>query len=520
MNKQFIALTAPLAVCAWMWLGLFSGQAAPETNTPVAVKDAQADKTWFSWWGPAKPDTNAPLVASQPAVTAQEPPKSKAAAVVQSDSAEAGPQSKVAQSKESKGWFSWWGRAKPTTAEAPKVKERAAPSRTIKPDAIAAESLKPARPIKASSDTKPGIASPAAPASDVSSPWRFAAGVLQRRIGRTASVAADSFSRHESIPTYGMNRTQHGRNPGAMNGFADREYDNGYVFMDAWTALDGGTKMWGLENGGQVHDGYVEFNVMTGERSTRSRVIEATACNWEKSSDREWAGFAAVDWLFFQRQGFSVGLGLNASRASFSSAGVGSTFYDHQSWQTVRTTVSDQYALTGAGFVADPTAWAAEESRPVIDNIPVQRTTRSQVTESGSYTAFNAVSQTIAMDLYTLSAGVSLGFDWWRLQVAGMAGPTVNYVDADGVYAEALYANQAGGDATIVNTWRASHAEAEFMTGFYLQAGLFYNVYRGLQLGVFGRYDWLEDFLGSVGPLQYTVSPSGGSYGASLGVNF
>jgi hypothetical protein len=58
------------------------------------------------------------------------------------------------------------------------------------------------------------------------------------------------------------------------------------------------------------------------------------------------------------------------------------------------------------------------------------------------------------------------------------------------------------------------------MTGFYLQAGLFLDVVAGLQFGVFGRYDWLEEFLGTVGPSRYAVNPSGGSYGASLGLNF
>jgi hypothetical protein len=213
---------------------------------------------------------------------------------------------------------------------------------------------------------------------------------------------------------------------------------------------------------------------------------------------------------------------LSASRASFSSSGTGSTFRDRQTWQTYHTTVSDRYSLAGTGLGpgAPPTSWTVNQPGPVIDNIPTQRETTRRLVDSGRYEAFNAMAQKMSLDLTTFSVGLSLGFDWWRLQVAGMAGPTVNYVDVEGTYDETLYASRNGGDASVLNTWRATRAEAEFMTGFYLQAGLFLDVVAGLQFGVFGRYDWLEEFLGTVGPSRYAVNPSGGSYGASLGLNF
>jgi hypothetical protein len=68
--------------------------------------------------------------------------------------------------------------------------------------------------------------------------------------------------------------------------------------------------------------------------------------------------------------------------------------------------------------------------------------------------------------------------------------------------------------------WNDSSSRTEYLFGYYVQVELGVRVYRELHLGVFGRYDWLENVSGNVGPSHYEVNPSGGSMGGTVGVNF
>lgn len=555
----------------------FCNAAQETTNAPPSktAEEGKKQQSWFSWWGPAKPDTNAPLVSlktepakqtNEQAISTQPVPAQSSAATtpaakptkpeaktkdtektgqgwflwlrrsVKTTPAEKPPKSEAYAKDSDKtdgSWFSWWGRAK--ASEKPKdmspAKEKEAASKTAgsashwwqfgrsshaasnglseKAGSVAAAPVEKAQALEQ-------------PTAKKLPPWRLSAGIMQRRIGKTSMFATDSFSRHEPIANQSANGQQRFNHVGSANNFADRVYDNGYVAIDEWTVLDGGTTFWGFEHAGQVHNGYIEFNALTSVEKTFQRNITISDSSWEKSSDSEWSGLASVDWMFYRNQGLMLGLGLSASRASFSGAGADSTFSDSQEWRTYQTTMSDRYSLAGTGLTpgAQPASWSPGNSGPVIDNIPTHRNTTRQQTASGSYDAFNAISQKMSMDLYTFSCGLSLGFEWWRLLAAGMAGPTMNYIDAEGTYEETLYASANRTEALAQKTWQASHAESEFTAGFYLQAGLFIDVVAGLQLGIFGRYDWLEDFLGATGPSQYKVNLSGGSYGASIGMNF
>ncbi len=523
----------------------WSGRALPDTNAPLMqrvgadpisslVETRQASEvllaantsasslqpskqSWFSWWGKAKPDTNAPMMSRDEAPPTSAPAKAQVIS-------EPAPKKEVKEQQPdggSKGWFSWWGKTKSADAK-PIPEERIKHADSV---ARAGEGLEapPADAIK-----QPAVE--AGSGSDLraeqpkgrSSPWRLAAGVLQRSIGGSSMSTTDSYSRNAAISRQGRSVNWRGGHVGSASGYANREYDDGYVAMDDWTVLDGGTGIWGFKNAGQMRDEYIDFHAVTGARTDYSRDTETSTVGWEKSSDREWGGYAAIDWLCYQNYGIQLGFGLSASRASFSGSGSGSTFRDAQSWRTTRTEVTDRYSLAGLNLESGtaPAGWTEDDKGPIIDNIPTYRTTATRQISSGSYEAFNTIAQKVSMDMYTLSIGLSLGFDWWRIQAACMAGPTLNYIDAEGVYDETLYASSNGGEPAVLDSWRDTRAEAEVIAGFYLQAGLFLDVVAGLQLGMFGRYDWLDDFLGSVGQSRYVVKPSGGSYGATLGLSF
>ena len=87
-------------------------------------------------------------------------------------------------------------------------------------------------------------------------------------------------------------------------------------------------------------------------------------------------------------------------------------------------------------------------------------------------------------------------------------------------YQETLYESSGGGTPRVLQYWEDSTSGDEYLFGYYVQAEVGVRLYRGLQAGVFGRYDWLGNVSGNVGQSSYEVNPTGGSLGATVGLQF
>ena len=183
----------------------------------------------------------------------------------------------------------------------------------------------------------------------------------------------------------------------------------------------------------------------------------------------------------------------------------------------------DAYDITGLGITPDsvPYKGNATDKGPVIDTSPMTRQRLdSELVSAGSYRAYNSISESLDMDLSTLSLGMSIKGNYRRVYVAGATGPTLNMLEKDATYEETLYASNNEGSRQVLKYWSDSSSGTECMFGYYVQAEVGVRIYRELHLGVFGRYDWLENVSGNVGPSRYEVNPSGGSMGGTVGLNF
>ncbi|MBU1733759.1 MAG: hypothetical protein KJ692_00785 [Verrucomicrobia bacterium] len=353
--------------------------------------------------------------------------------------------------------------------------------------------------------------------------WRVAASLLYRRIGgrnfKTGSYSARYAISQKSI-------SDHWTGPaGGMNDAGNRTYDDGYVMSDDYSELDSGTWNWGYDNGQQVNGNSVEFKGVDRvwrEYSRRTTVTEA-----ENFDNADYSGglMVEVERYIAQTRFVDYGLSLGLSRAqTFGTAVAGmNTFNDNQWWGTYNDRVVDAYDITGLGITPDsvPYKGNATDEGPVINTSPMtRRGLGAEMVSEGTYRAYNSIYESLDMDLSTLSLGMSVKGNYRRVYVVGSTGPTLNMIEKDATYEETLFESSNGGSPQVLKYWSDSSSGTECLFGYYVQAEVGVRIYRELHLGVFGRYDWLENVSGNVGPASYEINPAGGSMGGTLGLNF
>lgn len=353
--------------------------------------------------------------------------------------------------------------------------------------------------------------------------WRVAAGMLYRRIGaqrfKTGSYSAGYAIVQKSTDDHWVGPA------GGLNDAGNRIYDNGYVGSDDYTDLDSGTWNWGYDNGRQVNGNQIEFTGV--DRVWRDYTRQTTVTEAENSDNADYSAglMVAVERYMAQTRFVDYGVSLGLSRAqTFEMAAAGvNTFNDNQRWNTYNDRVLDAYDITGLGITPDSAPYHGNrtDTGPVIDTTPMTRhRLDGELVSAGSYRAYNSISESLDMDLSTLSLGMSVKGNYRRVYVVGSTGPTLNMVEKDAMYEETLYESSNGGSPQVLKYWGDNSSGTEYVFGCYVQAEVGVRIYRELHLGVFGRYDWMENVSGNVGPSRYEVNPSGGSMGGTVGLNF
>ena len=352
--------------------------------------------------------------------------------------------------------------------------------------------------------------------------WRVSAGVIRRFI-HSQSFKVGSYSASYPIPAKGRDATYRYNPAGDLNSASYRNYINGYVYPDDWTFLDGGTWYWGYDRQSQIEDGMVKFRWVERIVTDFSRTTSITPGEMENSSDEEFGVYLQAERVLMQTGWLDYGLHLDASRSSFSCAGNFMTFRDEQNWATYYQYEEDAYSLAGTGITPDSTPYNGDldDSGPVIGIIPDSRRAAAKVeVSSQSYLAYNDIDQSLDLDLSTISLGLALTGNLRWLYLTGTTGPTLNIAETDASYLETLYEIRNKGTPSALMTWGDEQNNTECMVGLFVQGQFGIRIVKGLELGVFGRYDWLENVSGDVGQGSYVVNPEGGSFGGTVNFAF
>ncbi len=352
--------------------------------------------------------------------------------------------------------------------------------------------------------------------------WRVSAGVTYRTI-HSQKMTTRSYSENYPISSKSENATTHNTAAGDLNAISDRIYTDGYVGHDQWTDLDGGTWNWGYNNSSQIQGDTLSLRWVGQSVTEFARTTSLTPGEVGKDSDSTAGVFLQAERDLIKTGWIDYGLHLDFSWLSFASGGNLMTFRDVQAWDTYNAYMVDNYSVAGLGITPASTPYQGNyaDSGPTINNIPETRTSAGNAkTASHSYEAYNQINETLDMDLSTLSLGLTMSGNYRLLYLAGVVGPTLNWTETSASYQETLYQKIDGGTPSVLTEWNNYQNDTEFTVGYFVMGQIGIRVIGGLELGFFGRYDWLENVTGEVGQSCYSVNPEGSSFGGTVNYAF
>lgn len=102
-----------------------------------------------------------------------------------------------------------------------------------------------------------------------------------------------------------------------------------------------------------------------------------------------------------------------------------------------------------------------------------------------------------------------------RWLATASADATAHLADAKYSVAESLYAN-----GREFRAYRREQDDFDVLFGAYVEAAFAYRLGHRASVGIFGRYDLVEELEGSLGPNEFRFDPSGWSAGAFFGFDF
>ena len=198
--------------------------------------------------------------------------------------------------------------------------------------------------------------------------------------------------------------------------------------------------------------------------------------------------------------------------------------------------ITDTYDVSTIAVPGAPYAGTLAGPGPLITNIPATRTitptttstttgaiptatsdTASSNTVIGGGTVvssttadfFSNVTESLDVDLHTISIGPHFSMEWQRVRVGLSTGLAINVADWDADYREDLYVSENGGRAQLLGMYQDHKGGAKVLPGFYIETNANVRLTRRVSLFAGGRYDWAGTLRGSVGPSNFALALGG-----------
>jgi hypothetical protein len=168
--------------------------------------------------------------------------------------------------------------------------------------------------------------------------------------------------------------------------------------------------------------------------------------------------------------------------------------------------VWDEYDLLGIQPPPPGHRGSRNGPGPLLPNRPLRRSYGQAPVPAEDRDVF--LRQSVEGDLFTFAAGPTLVKETepWRCQFG--AGPSLNIVTFDADHKETDSRGRA---------WRDSDDGTKLRLGAFVSGDVTIEVDERIHVGVVGRYDWLGDVSGSVGPSDYEFDLQGWSVAAVVG---
>jgi opacity protein-like surface antigen len=309
---------------------------------------------------------------------------------------------------------------------------------------------------------------------------------------------------------------------------ANRKFDDGFVFLDPSTAVNGDTWYWGYEKGDQwqKESGKLVFQrtLRSVSRGTDSSMTVGLPADVSKTADAAGLGVEAsyrvtenTRWRVRFDMGMA-GLWLRQSHLNYqepiSTVRSGTTL-------TASRTATYTYDLMGVIPRAPGDPGTYDGPGPLLPNRPekvtygpVRTSSRSLGPGAAATGSGNRIGVDVDGGVYELWVGPSVDWRWTR-RLSSFLSPrvSVNVVDLE---AERR-TETAGGGATLPQPTRRQR-ESSWRAGAGVHAGLKLALSPAWAVGLEGGYDWLaDDGEVSLDPGKVALDASGYTAGAFVG---
>jgi hypothetical protein len=377
--------------------------------------------------------------------------------------------------------------------------------------------------------------------------WQWSAGPVWRggmhMRGRGSSYVQDGgvYSGSGTIAPTAIESTPSGLGADTGSGYADRTFDDGFVFIDPSTSDNGDTWYWGYNSAGQYDSGagtlsfhrrYSTTSSVYGERYAAAATVDS-ALDVEEAMQGAGVGIALERRLGGGEGRLSVAIatgldavwGINGRAAATTFEG---TATREQLRQDYTTSVDGTFTYDLMGVVP-PTApyrGSYDGPGPLLRNQPHSVSYSDAVTAAGGTVVqsrstsqgHNRVDLDVNATLYALWLGPSVAFRaGQRAQVDLRPQVSLNLVNAQVNRTEDWYQTSAG-QAGLENSWNDSESCTSFIPGYGLYGRILFSLGGGWMAGATGGYDWLiEDCEATVGPSKVALDLSGYTLSVLIG---
>ncbi len=301
---------------------------------------------------------------------------------------------------------------------------------------------------------------------------------------------------------------------GSDDAYSDRTYNDGFVFTDLSTDIDGLTANWGYQDSGQVDaaSDSLYFHA-TGYQSIRTDTLTRSPL---PSLDRNEKGIAPVLQFdaTYQHEIGGILPGFSAS-LSWSPIRMNRSWRDFSLLQTrddYRHDWTDIYNLGGYGSLVPSAPYTGGTQGPgfLLENIPDSSSFTTEQIGSENAVVANNVSTRFRADHTTLSFGPTLErrvSDQWKIE-AGV-GLSLHWLHWSAKQKERLSVSKDGTNTTV-QAWSESSSGNTILAGVYLQVGTEWTPHDSeWSLKTLLRTDIGQSLSEQVGPSRITYDTDG-----------
>lgn len=306
---------------------------------------------------------------------------------------------------------------------------------------------------------------------------------------------------------------------GSLSSYADRDYDDGFVYMDPGTAnpqsiVPGVTWYWGYDSASQVSGGQISFHRQGGVSQSMQTLVDEPA---DGDADMSALGvFFTATRALREMNGVVLSLDIGLQGLLGLEETIESVpFQEQGSCQSV--TVIDRYDLDGINVPNAPYTGTYAGPGPVIPNRPTSRSYAYGAAQT--WTATDRVSIDVEASMVNLVLGPRFSMDIGeRARVFACPALVGGFIDVSADREETFEMTSAAGATSTLSQWSDSADEQAFLLGAAITLGAELPLSGGWSVGLAAGYQgFFDDVEVDVGPGRVSLRPEGFTVSVMVG---